>query len=275
MKKVLFTTTALVFAAGASYAEVGLTGGAMAGFAYDENGSPEVQFKTMIDFNIVGTGSSDSGIEFGASVDVDADDINGITNNQVTDPEVFVSGAFGKITFGNVSVANDGIGFSDVGWDGIGVDDDAEAGKNQGEANFSYTNTFGGFSVVLTGDTYANDMGIAVGYAADTYSFGVGYTKDESTNIHAVAAEAGASFGDFGLNVFYKDVSDGRTGYGVDASYTVGATTVTVAYGHDDMTDADYGIGVSHDLGGGLSVAGGVGMVNDRTKADFGLTMSF
>ena len=66
-------------------------------------------------------------------------------------------------------------------------------------------------------------------------------------------------------------------------AYNVGAaTTITAAYG-DGSGDGDtqqYGIGFIHDLGGGVSLKGGVGNTkvgdaDSRLRADFGVNFNF
>jgi len=59
------------------------------------------------------------------------------------------------------------------------------------------------------------------------------------------------------------------------------ALAVTGFYHHVDYVNSaikgdTYGLGASYDLGGGLSIKGGVNQIDsDNTIADFGLSMSF
>ena len=99
-------------------------------------------------------------------------------------------------------------------------------------------------------------------------------------------------FGDLNGVLFIADDktenarTDG-TAYGLSAAYTLGATTLLLAYG-DGSAVADnqwIGIGATYDLGGGASLRGGIGrrsglLVNstqefDKMRADFGAQFDF
>ena len=80
--------------------------------------------------------------------------------------------------------------------------------------------------------------------------------------------------------VFDATVSD--TFYGVSGTYDVSsATTIGFVYGDGSGTGdtQQYGIGVKHDLGGGVSLKGGVGNSKtggvSTTRADFGAQFNF
>lgn len=57
----------------------------------------------------------------------------------------------------------------------------------------------------------------------------------------------------------------------------MGATSIVVAYGDTDIAGdkADFGIGVSYDLGGGATLGAGVGSINGKNKADLGVSFKF
>ncbi len=85
---------------------------------------------------------------------------------------------------------------------------------------------------------------------------------------------------DDGFNA--EDVTVSDTFYGLSAGYDVSsATTVVASYGDGSGTgDAQqYGLGVIHDLGGGVSLRGGVGNTKvggvSNTRADFGARFNF
>ena len=66
---------------------------------------------------------------------------------------------------------------------------------------------------------------------------------------------------------------------GVDMTYTMGASAVTLAYGRHkpemgEATDA-VGMGVTHDLGGGATMNAGFGKVDESNKASIGLMFKF
>ncbi len=98
----------------------------------------------------------------------------------------------------------------------------------------------------------------------------------------------GAEFGDFAGTLFVADdntevdATDG-TAYGLSVAYNVGAaTTIQFVYG-DGSADGDtrnVGIGAHYDLGGGVSLRGGIGQIKEGeadsfVRADFGAQFNF
>lgn len=298
MKKVLLTSTALVLVAGVAAAEVSVSGGAVAGFKYDEDGNAngdETVLHYELDFGITGSGTTDAGLEFGASFDLDLDDET--ETNTISDPEIFISGTFGTITIGNVDVATDPMGFSDVGFDGIGIDDQAEVFKTIGEANVHYQYSVGDLTLALSGtvaegdESETGDYAAYVSYGLGTVTLELGYAVDDEgagsvigDSADMVALGVSGDAGSLSYSVFYHmaDGDDGdAAGYGASVSFAAGSgTTVTVAVGDTDVDgdDPDFGVGFEYDLGGGAAIAGGIGstgLIDDRTVADLGMTFSF
>ncbi|MBD3679549.1 MAG: porin [Rhodobacteraceae bacterium] len=285
MKKVLFATTALIASAGFAAAEVSVGGSANMGFKYTDGdqivgtgtASEDVALHWEVDFGISGSGETDTGLTFGASIDLDA--TVGSAGLGGADGEVFVGGAFGTVTVGNVDVATDGLGIGDVGFDGLGVDDIAETGKNVGSADMTYAYSSAGFGVVISYQSAGldiGDTGIAATYDAGTFNVGLGLSNDESLGDQAMTISAGADLGDFGVGVTYTDNDASGAAYGISGSFDAGLAVVTAIYADADaQTDAAYGLGVAYDLGGGASLGGGFASVDGQTKMDLGINMSF
>lgn len=94
------------------------------------------------------------------------------------------------------------------------------------------------------------------------------------------AVGADGSFGDFGYTVLVGDNDNAADlMWGLSGSYAVSAAgTVTgfVSGGGAANADTSYGIGYSHSLGGGVSLAAGVGSnASGSTQADAGVTFNF
>ncbi len=283
MKKVLLASTALVLTAGVAAADVSVGGSANFGLKYDGGATGDnTTLHYEVDFGVSGSGTTDSGLAFGASIDLDAevDAASGNPNtNDVKDPEVFISGSFGTLTVGDLDFAVDGFGIADAGFDGIGLDDDAESLRAAGGAvaNVSYEYVFGDVALLVTYHTVEDDLGLTVSYSGGNFSAGLGYQEDDSTGFSTITLVGDVSFGDVTVGGIYSDWSEDASAYGIDVIYSMGATSVTFVYGDTDVAgdDADYGIGVAYDLGGGAELAGAIGSVDSETKADIGLNLSF
>ncbi len=274
MKKVLFTSTALVLTAGVASADIAITGGANMGLKY--NGTTTT-VHNEIDFNIVGTGETDGGVAFGASIDLDADSNNSTsTTNAVSDPEVFISYNGLKLSVGDIDSAADRGGLSDLGYDGIGIDDVAEepgVGTTRGfggdDVRVDYS--FGDISVAASTDSSASgDWAIGASASFDAFSVDLGAGDTGGTDFWHLTA--GYSAGAISAKATYGEVGTADA-YGLYVAYTTGDVTVSAAYADDGSADA-YGIGVAYDLGG-ATVAGAVGEIGGTTVADLGISFSF
>ncbi|MEZ5685636.1 MAG: porin [Paracoccaceae bacterium] len=284
MKKVLFATTALVFSAGIAAAEVTVSGSANAGFKYNEGDLDYAGKKAAgwyeIDMDVTGTTETDSGLTFGATVELDSDYASAREGTEGLAGSVFVSGAFGTFTIGSVDPMADDSGISDIGFDGIGVDDVAGNSIYTGSADARWDYSTGALSLGVSLHTIEEDYGLSVGYDFGMASVLVAYDHDEynddtgnendSASILLTAEMSGIEG-----QLFFADSDDYDQSWGVYAAYTTGALTLEAAYGdYDGAADAAYGIGAKYDLGG-ATLAGGVGKVDDMTVADLGVSFSF
>jgi len=314
MKKVLLASTALLLTAGfASAQSIELSGDANAGLKYDEDGNAdgdELTVHNEINMTIAGSGSTDTGLTFGAFLTIDETD-------GLDDAEVFVSGVFGTVTVGRIDHATDSLGIADIGFDGIGLDDSAEQYKNAtaGGPDILYSYSAAGLTFSASAEIEGDESyAVAVEYAAQGFSGGIGYITDNNEDDfeglgigsnETITVVAGYSQGPLSINGMYSDWNGGTApsgqGYGVDVSYDVAGATITAVYSNAQDVAAgaglgdSYGIGFAVPLGGGLTVAGGIGTVQrgnnfddpdfglgdltasngDRVVADLGLTMSF
>ena len=250
--------------------------------------------------------------EFGASFTLDADEGSTVTQNEdgtykstLSNPfTVYVGsadGPFGKLTAGSDLGASDkkSGGLADPGLAGINVDDIAEAYYGKSEKTLAYEKSVAGATVGISVDL---DDAWAIGgeYAiSDQLTIGAGYDQKEVAR--AVATEGfneqnTVSFGMIGsLNQFsagflYSSRSTAvptgeaavadTAAYGVEVGYEIGATKFTAIYAQNDEgtvanPDSGWGVGMSHDLGGGLSIKGAFGNVKDVTVANIGFLMAF
>ena len=290
MKKLLIASTALVASAGFAAADVALSGSANIFVVHDSAAANKTIAKNSVEFFLSGSGTTDGGLSFGASIDLESDNDGANTTaatNQTNDGEVFVSGAFGTLTVGNVADALDGFGSADVGFDGVGVDNVGEASKGQQNNNYvHFTTTFDAVTIIVTSSLQgaADDYAVAARYKAGDLDIGIGTSRDGATGGVTNIIDVNGSFGDIGFEAFYLDenaAGGNIDGWGVSASYVMGATTWTFAASDNTTAGVDmaYGIGASYDLGGGAKIAGGIGSIDTgaarKTVADFGISMSF
>lgn len=274
MKTVLFASTALIATAGFAAAEITFAGSANMGVIYEDTaaGSTTV-VKNEIDFQIQGSGETDGGLKFGATLDLDGATNNAVNTQGVTqDPDVWIEINGLKIMTGRNDPANDNEGLPEVGFDDLGVDDAAEV-SGSGVADVVVTYSFGDISVAASTDSSGSDWAVgAAGKFGDITAkvgFGEAAGNDEA-NLYL-----GYASGAFAVGAQYSE-NGAVSGWGVHGSYTQGDLTVTAVYSERSTAGIDgYGVGVSYSLGGGASIAAGIAQVNGFSKADLGMNFSF
>ena len=311
MKKILLATTLLAGTAGYAAAEIAISGSARMGVVQMRTGvvapvaatagpdgilgtaddTPAVAgspgavntvFSSRVRIQFDGTGTTDGGLSFGASMRADQTGGNG-DNTANGDSTVFVSGAFGKVTMGDVAggAADNLVGqISGVGFTGLG--DANEIGFLAGTPTAArYDYTTGNLSVSLgTSQTTAaagfDKNSIAVKYVAGNYNVALGY--ETVTGDSLVAVKAGATFGAVTLTGKYaKQNTLANAEFGVSVDYAVNpALKVTAFYtDHKNAGTTAMGLGASYDLGGGASIVGGVVDNGTDTLADAGISLTF
>jgi outer membrane protein OmpU len=295
LKSSIFATTALVATAGIAAADVSLSGSANMGYKNVETvvaGDEEGSFNHEITLGVSMSGETETGLSFGASFDVLANNKGALTNDGPG--SVFISGAWGKLAMGDVGDADAQGGIADVGYDGIGIDDLAESLDATGASTIRYSHSVGpvAFSV-STALPGANREEYAIGakYTGEGFYVGLGYSDNNRTAGAVTAADGtttslyvGGSFAGLKVDAMYSSrdsetgvATDDREVYGISAAYAIDAVTVTVAYSDTDEVgvDSSQGIGVAYSLGGGATLAGGIGEVNGLSRADLGLSFKF
>ena len=246
MRNLLLSTSLIVASAGFASAEITLTGDARMGIINDFGDAAGTAFTSRARVMFTMTGSTDSGLEFGASFR--ANDSVGAASG--TAGSVYVSGAFGKLSMGDVDGAAqmavghvDGVGLTGLGdlnesvflgaggLNLIGIVptsiDNAVTGDptalyeySTGALSFYASVTRPGFTFDSTAPfTGPNDFeGIAyalgVAYSVDAYKFSLGYEKFDANELPA----------------FGTDTVDGEHII-VGADATFGAVTVKARYG--------------------------------------------
>lgn len=176
MKKVLFATTALIATAGIASADVALTGSAEMGLwggSFDSPGSvgfneSVTQFFQDIDVTFTLSGETDSGITFGAAIDLDEVGGNSASVDAANDDggvAIFISGDFGTLTMGDTDGGFDaGMQEVNIGSPGSIADNETEHAGYNGNSGLdglwdgqvlSYSYSVSGFTI--TGSVEMDD----------------------------------------------------------------------------------------------------------------------
>ncbi|MBR9864560.1 MAG: porin [Rhodobacteraceae bacterium] len=316
MKKVLLASTAIIASASAAAADVTLSGSGRFGIVYDSSRDAVGQSKTKIErrmtINVDGTGSTDTGLEFGGRIRLRSDE--GDASGAAGSANIWMGNDMFRITVGNTDGALvNRIAYFDgsVGLTGL---HDADNSFNIGTFQ-SLLNTYssrgnagdvvrldfnvGGFGVSLstdsTGDHLSNgsEDAIAASYNFGDWTVAAGYAKN-ANNAATAAGEldmwslsAGGQIADFAVNVNYSDLENVGSKAVLSGSYTFDATTVTAFVAHTDEDtvgsagigaagdETEYGIGFTHSLGGAV-LAGGISRdYTEETMADLGVRFAF
>ena len=298
MKKILLATTMLAATTGFAAAEVTLSGDARMGIisnfdnaatlAIDES---DLVFTSRARVKFTLSGSTDGGLEFGASFRADNAGTNGaaVGGGAVNGDagSVFISGAFGKLSMGDVDdAANSAVGqVSGVGLTGLGDLNEVTyiAGGDDPTALYEYSTGDLTIYASVTNPTIPPTVvaySVAAKYALGDYTVALGYEDNDAGTTHIIAG-ATATFGAATVKAIYGQASgliDGSQ-YALSVDYKADALTVTAFY--SDKTDIGaqkaYGLGASYDLGGGASVVGGYSHndTSNQDAYDVGVSMSF
>ena len=119
-----------------------------------------------------------------------------------------------------------------------------------------------------------------MGYSFGNYSAGIVAGQSDAANTDFVAASLSGEVGALAFNVLVTD-NDARAdnGVSVTAKYAMSAATeLRFAYSDGGAAGAEaaMGVGFIHQLGGGVSLRGGVGEGTDgNTDADLGVVFNF
>jgi len=193
---------------------------------FDSDAVAGTQFFTDIDVTFTMSGETDSGLTFGASVDLDeggdASIAGGVavnneaTNNNADDggATIFISGSFGTVTMGDIGVA-------------VSIDDDNGAGEVGYAVGLRYNLDLGGTTVAL-GIGHQEAASLVAGPTAN------------ATGVSATANFAGG----FSAGIVYADWDDDNpaavgpdNNIGLGLGYTTGAFSIHANYGEVDWRE--------------------------------------
>ena len=217
MKKVLLSTTALVFMAGVASAEITMSGSATiksSNFGTGDNAAASSDQAISAETDVVITLSGgDDAISYSASLELD--ETGGLSDGPL------------NVTMGGLSLDYDDGALGMVATDGDGEDD------AYGDYKIGYS--MGGLSVSFTGDNESDDNIMSLGYSADGLSITITDTTETATS------------GDAGTTNAAKDETK------IAVSYAMGAYTINGSSTNND----EYDVSVAYDMGNGTTVTVG------------------
>lgn len=303
MKKILIATTALVATAGMAAAEFTTGGDGRLGLRYTEDAVNETELEQRMRITFTGIAETDAGVKFEGRIRIESNSAadNSIAGSGPGSAGLAVSAGGLRVDVGNVSNVIDSGDVVNNGGYGVGLTSIVE--MNNTRSGNVFTTGFGNdnqdFSAIklryTAGDltaaaSYTNDkvndtdnFQVGVGYAFRDYSVGVAFGSGDMSgaDVDYWVATVDGSVGavDFAVQVADADGAGDDVSYGVSLDYDVSAATsirFAVAGGGADGLDTAVGLGVVHDLGGGVSLLGGVGKnTAGNTVADLGVSFSF
>ena len=222
----------------------------------------------------------------GVGVDNVVEDIRGTTDHQFRYDQ-----SFGNIALAISAGTGDGKPGTANSW--ASPVDSQDTGFKEGEFETKKNSYAIGMSFRASGAT------VGFGYdSRKTMSAGIGYSTGQ-ISANAFYAKADKSYKELGFNraaggtgASADEVLDaGYTGIGMDMSYTMGASTLTLVYAKTDVSDIQpywnqddgtrtlssgslkgLGVGFSHDLGGGAKLIAGFAKVPMIAVGDLGMT---
>lgn len=257
----------------------------------------ETSITSRFRLNIDGTTTADNGVTFGARVRMQGNsNAAGFTASPTLSAARFYAMSSGlTVAAGNILGAIDSMPYlyhGSVGLTGLG-----------------YANVVSDFGADDFNSEGADRTGMEVIYEADMYSVHASYSDPISGAVGSqsrAAIAASANFSGYTIALGYQDSE-----YGPDVEFVaivageVGPATVSLAYAKDHAdfdqynlavsadvaaateiqayynydefaaTEESYGVGFTHDIGGGASLRGGVASLNGTTRADLGVLFNF
>ena len=286
-----FTTLAVAMLATTSLtttasANLSIAGSARIGVQQAEKTTANAAATTAVNrvrIEFAGTGSTDTGIEFGATIRAD----EAVNGNTGTAGSQWVSGAFGKISMGDLDGADE-IAVGDVTGVGIaGLGDNNELAYQSSGHNLGWQVETMGITSAYSMNTASNSHDDAVGFSylkdIGAAKVNVGIGRSQIGTATQTSLGAAVTMGGINAQIAQSEDDNGTAAdveeTAVSLSYSLSALTGTV-FQKDVATvgsaDKSYtGFGVEYDLGVAMAK---VGVMNDdanRQWIDAGISFSF
>ncbi|MFN3275770.1 MAG: porin [Paracoccus sp. (in: a-proteobacteria)] len=301
MKKALIASTALVLSAGIAAADVKLSGMARTGVDYVEGRDQAARISSRVRLNVLGTASTDQGVDFGARLRLQWDQGDAALERGAPG-QIYVTASGLTVSVGNITPAYDGVGLA--------------GGSEIGYLGRSFGNRAGGF-YGYESKTYGDDnnrLGIGAVYSVDTLTARFSYVdSDQTTNDGSEEISVSVDYGWNDIKLAAAAVrdaggTDGNDQYFLGAYYTLPGTsngaglnwmdnntsktfvlygnyevaplatlTAYVANNDADGNESDWALGVggAYDLGGATLATAIHRNYAENIVADFGVKFDF
>ncbi|WP_370284886.1 porin [Pseudooceanicola nanhaiensis] len=288
----------IIYNEGATYGRDGLAGTA------DDVAADDTSITSRFRLNIDGTTTADNGVTFGARVRMEGDsNAAGFTASPTLRAARFYAMSSGlTVAAGNIlgaidsmpylyhgSVGLTGLGYVNVVSD-YGADDFYSVGAARTGMEVIYEadmySVHASYSDPVTGAVGSQSRAaIAASANFSGYTIALGYQDSEyGPDVEFVAIVAG-EVGPATVSLAYAQDHAGNDQYNLAVSADVAAATEIQAYYNYDegavtltgvaLDEDSYGVGFTHDIGGGASLRGGVASLNGTTRADLGVLFNF
>jgi outer membrane protein OmpU len=281
MKKVLLATTALVLTAGVASAEMSLSGDGYVGMS---GTTDSLAYDSRFNINMNGSIESDSGLSVAARVRIRSNE-QGVS--AISEPRFNVTAGAVTVSFGNTADAmaarsnpygscvgnlGDYCGTSSWGSD-FDSDDDARATTTSVTDRVRLDYTAGDMTVSVSGQLDGDeDLQVGVSAAMSGVNLNVAYKPADITDTE-YAVDVSGTFGSMNAGLRYDQAAGYDAVVGLYGNTTMGATTLSAFVNNSD--DADilaWGVGASHDLGGGVALGAAIA---DGDAAQAHISFSF
>jgi len=272
MKKVLFTTTALIATGGMAAADVTMSGSARFGVVYNSAmeaaGASKTKVEKRMRLTFNGSGETDSGLNFGMVIRVESNENDGAgAASNISGAGVHMGNDMFKISVGNTNgamvqrfsdFAHGNIGLTGTTWSNISF--------NMGNSNWtlaSFSSGGGGDADVVRLDINAGDFGasistdssgdhlsndsedaLSISYNMGDWKLGLGMA-DETNGTKVTRASVTGSVGDLGMQVSYTDKEDLGSKVVLAGSYSMSSNTSLTGFvaNTSEATSGSIGIG--------------------------------
>ena len=199
-------------------------------------------------------------------------------------------GLIGKVgQYGNYAGPNSGYTSTGAGTNGVRFQYNIADFQILGAYNQDNDGPLGISGTGTTAVGFGTDVdhgSLHIAYTFSDWTLALGYAEekdDGGLSREGIVFTVGGTLGIVDLAFFVAEddndirASGKNTSYGMSGAVEVGAATqITGSISDGDIGDTSYGLGVVHDLGGGVTILGMVGRATNRNNvADLGVKFNF